>query len=151
MTRYVKFKAPHLPSFDFRVLQMICIWQNIIKLSLSSWWMWLEMGNRMIYMDFEFQTLHAIWSSFFWLKGPPDVLYLKKYYKFLIWNTLWINWGVYCLKKQIILPYTEISLWASETDKKSFRSIHHLPIYTDTDSNRFLGLLTLPIPIFRNE
>ena len=31
--------------------------------------------------------------------------------------------------------------------------IHNLPIYTDTDSNRFLGLLTLPIPIliFRYE
>ena len=49
-----------LPSFDFRVLQMICIWQNIIKLSLSSWWMWLEMGNRMIDKDFEFQTWHAM-------------------------------------------------------------------------------------------
>ena len=63
MTRYVKFKAPYLPSFDFRVLQMSCIWQNIIKLSLSSWWMWLEMGNRMIDMDFQFQTWHALWSS----------------------------------------------------------------------------------------
>ena len=140
MTRYVKFKAPHIPSFDFRVLQMICIWQNIIKLSLSSWWMWLEMGNRMIDKDFEFQTWHAMWSSrlhnfllltsgssrclvseiiftnhhyindqydkkwkiwwyirnlnfkcdtlckvqdstssFFWLQGPPDVLYLREY------------------------------------------------------------------------
>ena len=29
--------------------------------------------------------------------------------------------------------------------------IHHLPIYTNTDSNRFLGPLTLPIPIFRYE
>jgi len=45
MTRYVKFKTPHILSFDFRVLQIICIWQNIIKLSLSSWWMLLEMGN----------------------------------------------------------------------------------------------------------
>ena len=49
--------------FDFRVLKMSCIWKNIIKLSLSSWWMWLEMGNRMIDKDFEFQTWHAMWSS----------------------------------------------------------------------------------------
>ena len=34
------------------------------------------------------------------------------------------------------------------TDGKSFRPIHPLPILTDTDSNRFLGLLTIPIPIF---
>ena len=61
--RYFKFKTPYLPSFDFRVLQMSWIWKNIIKLSLSSWWMWLEMGNRMIYKDFEFQTWHAIGSS----------------------------------------------------------------------------------------
>ena len=33
------------------------------------------------------------------------------------------------------------------TDRKSFRPIHPLPILTDTDSNRFLGLLTIPIPI----
>ena len=33
------------------------------------------------------------------------------------------------------------------TDGKSFRPIHPLPILTDTDSNRFLGLLTIPIPI----
>jgi len=32
VTYYVKFKTKHIPSFDFRVLQMICIWQNIIKL-----------------------------------------------------------------------------------------------------------------------
>ena len=63
MTRYVKLKAQYLPSFDFRVLQMFCIWQNIIKLSLSTWWMWLEIGNRMIGKDFEFQTWHAMWSS----------------------------------------------------------------------------------------
>ena len=33
------------------------------------------------------------------------------------------------------------------TDGKSFRPIHPLPILTDTDSNRFLRILTLPIPI----
>ena len=33
------------------------------------------------------------------------------------------------------------------TDGKSFRPIHPLPILTDIDSNRFLGLLTIPIPI----
>ena len=33
------------------------------------------------------------------------------------------------------------------TDGKSFPPIHPLPILTDTDSNRFLGLLTIPIPI----
>ena len=33
------------------------------------------------------------------------------------------------------------------TEGKSFRPIHPLPILTDTDSNRFLGLLTIPIPI----
>ena len=31
---------------------------------------------------------------------------------------------------------------------KSFRPIHHLLIYTDTDSNRLLGLLTFLIPMF---
>ena len=35
--------------------------------------------------------------------------------------------------------------------RKCYRLLYHLPIYTDTDSNRFLGLLTLPIPIFRYE
>ena len=63
MTRCLKFKAPHLPSFYFRVLQMSFTWKNNIKLFLSSWWMWLEMGNRMIDKDFEFQTWHAMWSS----------------------------------------------------------------------------------------
>ena len=51
----------------------------------------------------------------------------------------------------MIWAYTDINLSASETDKKSLRPIHHLPIYTDTDSHRFLGLLTLPIPIFKYE
>ena len=49
--------------FFFRVLQMFCIWQNIIKLSLLSWLMLLEMGNRMIDKDFLFQMWHAMWSS----------------------------------------------------------------------------------------
>ena len=51
----------------------------------------------------------------------------------------------------MILPYTDINLWASETEKKSFRPIHHFPIYTNTGSKRFLGHLTLPISIFRYE
>ena len=38
-----------------------------------------------------------------------------------------------------------------KTDKKSFRPIHHLPIHSDSDSNKFLGFLTLPIPIFKYE
>ena len=63
MTRYLKFKAPYLPSFDFRVLQMSCIWKNILKSSLPQWSIWLEMRNRMIDKDFELQTWHAIWSS----------------------------------------------------------------------------------------
>ena len=63
VTRYVKFKVPYLPSFDFRVLQMFCIWKNIIKSSLPTWLIWLEMGKRMIDKDFEFQTWHAMWSS----------------------------------------------------------------------------------------
>ena len=63
VTCYVEFRAPYLPSFDFRVLQMSCIWKNINKLSLSSWWMWLKIGNKMIYKDYEFQTWHAMWSS----------------------------------------------------------------------------------------
>ena len=56
-------------------------------------------------------------------------------------------------KTKDLAIYTGINLWASDPDKESFRPIHHLPIYTDTDSNRFLGLLTLaiPIPIFRYE
>ena len=63
LTHYDKFQAPHLPSFDGRVLHRFCIQQNIIKLPLSSWWMWVEMGNRMIDKDFVFQTSHAMWSS----------------------------------------------------------------------------------------
>ena len=65
VTCYVEFRAPYLPSFDFRVLQMSCIWKNIHKSSLPqcSIWMWLEMGNRMIDMDFEFHMWHAMWSS----------------------------------------------------------------------------------------
>ena len=63
LTRYLKFKAPHLPSYDLRVLQMFCIWQNIINLSLLSWGMCLEMGNSMIDKDFEFFTWHAMWST----------------------------------------------------------------------------------------
>ena len=51
----------------------------------------------------------------------------------------------------MIWAYTDINLSASETDKKSLRPIHHLPIYTDADSNRFLGLLTLLTPIFTYE
>ena len=47
--------------------------------------------------------------------------------------------------------YTGFNLWASYPGKEYFRPIHHLLIYTDTDSNRFWGLLTLPIPIFRYE
>jgi len=56
-------------------------------------------------------------------------------------------------KTKDLAIYTGFNLWASDPDKESFRPIHHLPIYTDTDSNRFLGLLTLPIPIpiFRYE
>ena len=84
MTRYVKFKVPHLPSFDFRVPQMFCIWKNIIKLSLISWWMWINMGNRMRDKDFEFQTWHTMWSSrlnifLFLPSGSSKVLYLKDY------------------------------------------------------------------------
>ena len=63
VTCYVKFRAPYLPSFDFRVLQMSCIWKNIHKSSLPQWSIWWEMGNRMIDMDFEFQTWHAMWNS----------------------------------------------------------------------------------------
>ena len=137
MTCCLKFKAQNLPSFDLGVHQMSCIWQNIIRSSLPSWRIWIEMGNRMIDRDFIFQTWHAgasihtpnlnlafipYWnhhwnsnvyriksnrkkckgkmfgwaksisnfkrdmlykvqgskSSFFWLQGPPDALYLKE-------------------------------------------------------------------------
>ena len=61
--RYVKFKAPYLPSFDFKFLQMSCIWKNILKSSLPQWSIWLEMGNGMIDKDFEFQTWHAMSNS----------------------------------------------------------------------------------------
>ena len=63
MTWYMKCRAPYLPSFDFRVLQMSCIWKNYIKSLFPSWWIWLEIGNRMIDKDYEFQTWHAMWSS----------------------------------------------------------------------------------------
>ena len=40
-----------------------------------------------------------------------------------------------------------------ETDKRSFRPVHHLLIYTDTHFSRFFGLLILPkqIPISKFE
>ena len=63
MRRYVKFKTPYLPSFVFRVLHMTCSRKIILKSSLSQWSIWWEMGNRMIDMDFEFQTWHAMWNS----------------------------------------------------------------------------------------
>ena len=61
--------------------------------------------------------------------------------------------SLFFLQKQRIWPFTGINLWASDSDKESFRPIQHLPIYTDTNSNQFLRLLTLPIsiPIFRYE
>ena len=65
VTRYVKFKAPYLPSFDFKFLQMSCIWKNILKSSLPQLSIYLKMGNRIIDKDFEFQTWHAMWSSRF--------------------------------------------------------------------------------------
>ena len=60
MTFYVMFRFPHIPNFYFRVLQMSCIWKNIIKSSFPTWSIWLEIRNRMIEKDFEFQTWHAI-------------------------------------------------------------------------------------------
>ena len=36
-----------------------------------------------------------------------------------------------------VLIYTDINSWASETNEKSCGPIHHLPIYTNTDSNVF--------------
>ena len=59
----MKFNAPYLPSFDFRVLLMSRMSKNILKSSLSQWSIWLNMGNRMVDKDFEFQTWHAMWSS----------------------------------------------------------------------------------------
>ena len=41
-----------------------------------------------------------------------------------------------------------IVLYAQGTRQKSYGPILNLPILTDTDSNRFLRILTLPIPIF---
>ena len=35
-----------------------------------------------------------------------------------------------------------------ETDKRSFILVHHLPIYTDTNSNQISGLLTLPVDTY---
>ena len=71
--------------------------------------------------------------------------------RFLISNTLWDHWRVHFLQKQSNWPYAGSNLCASDPDKESFGRIHHLPIYTDTDSTRFLELLTSPIPIFRYE
>ena len=83
VTCYINFRAPNLPSFEFRVLQMSCIWKNSMKLSFPSRWIWLETGNRIIEKDLNFKRdmlykFQGSKSSFFWLQGPPDVLYLKK-------------------------------------------------------------------------
>ena len=40
-----------------------------------------------------------------------------------------------------------IVLYAQGTRQKSYGPILNLPILTDTDSNRFLEILTVPIPI----
>ena len=52
------------------------------------------------------------------------------------------------LKKLDLLVADYSLLYALETRQKSYGPILNLPILTDTDSNRFLRILTLPIPIF---
>ena len=50
--------------------------------------------------------------------------------------------------KKLDLSVADYSLlYALGTRQKSYGPILNLPILTDTDSNRFLGILTLPIPI----
>ena len=51
------------------------------------------------------------------------------------------------LKKLDLLVADYSLLYALETRQKSYGPILNLPILTDTDSNRFLRILTLPIPI----
>ena len=94
MTPYVKFKAPYIPSLDFRVLQMFCIWQNIIKLSVSSWWMWLEMGNMMIDKDFEFQTWQAKFKATYLPSVDFRVLHMSCIWKNILKSSLpqWSIW-----------------------------------------------------------
>ena len=51
------------------------------------------------------------------------------------------------LKKLDLLVADYSLLYALGTRQKSYGPILNLPILTDTDSNRFLRILTLPIPI----
>ena len=51
------------------------------------------------------------------------------------------------LKKMDLLVVDYSLLYALGTRQKSYGPILILPILTDTDSNRFLRILTLPIPI----
>ena len=51
------------------------------------------------------------------------------------------------LKKLDLLVADYSLLYALETRQKSYGPILNLPILTDTDSNRYLRILTLPIPI----
>ena len=89
MTCYINFRDPNLPSFDFRVLQMSCIWKNTINPWFPSWWIWIEMGiglQRRI-LNFKRDLLYKFQgskSSFFWLQSPPDVLYWKELHQIII-------------------------------------------------------------------
>ena len=65
--------------------------------------------------------------------------YVKAYFSWYFEN--------FFLLKKLDSPYAENSVKDWRKDGKSSRLIHPLPILTDTDSNRFLGLLTIPIPI----
>ena len=56
-------------------------------------------------------------------------------------------WHLIFVSKSRICQLLIIVLYAQETRQKSYGPILNLPILTDTDSNRFLRILTLPIPI----
>ena len=51
------------------------------------------------------------------------------------------------ISKRRICQLLIIVLYAQGTRPKSYGPILNLPIFTDTDSNRFLGILTLSIQI----
>ena len=56
--------------------------------------------------------------------------------------------GTSFLSQKLDLSGADYSLlYAQGTRQKSYGPILNLPILTDTDSNRFLKILTLPIPI----
>ena len=94
MTCYVKFRAPYLPSLtsgSFKWLIFERIFSNHHEIHdryEKKWENERSKGILNFKCDMLCEFLGSI-SSFFWIQGPPDVLYLKEYFQ--IFMTFMIN------------------------------------------------------------